>query len=111
MKIQAERLDITYDAVFVQPAFDLPQKIHGLAKSVYDGLKPRFPLDMADFQGLPGTTLGDLGLKVTMFGGQGRWNHSSALSISLKDWRGVDCWILFRPKSSLWRFSALRRRS
>jgi len=71
VKTTLEWMELTYDAEFSVPPFDLPRRDTDLLKSLHQFIHPRFPIRTADMHVFGGTTLSDVCVRVTLFGGNG----------------------------------------
>lgn len=71
MKTTLEWMELTYDADFAVPPFDLPRRDTDLLKSLHQFIHPRFPLRTTDMHVFGGTTLSDVCVRVTLFAGNG----------------------------------------
>ena len=71
MKTTLEWMELTYDAEFSVPPFDLPRRDTDLLRSLHQFIHPRFPIRTTDMHVFGGTTLSDVCVRVTLFGGNG----------------------------------------
>ena len=71
MKTTLEWMELTYDADFSVPPFDLPARATDLLKSLHQFIHPRFPIRTPDMHVFGGTALSDVCVRVTLFGGNG----------------------------------------
>ncbi len=71
MKGSLEWMELTYEAEFSSPLFDLPGRNTELLKALHQLIHPRFPLRTADMHALGGSALSEVRVRVTMFGGNG----------------------------------------
>jgi len=71
VKTTLEWMELTYDAEFSVPPFDLPRRGTDLLQSLYQFIHPRFPIRTTDMHVFGGTTLSDVCVRVTLFGGNG----------------------------------------
>lgn len=71
MNTTLEWMELTYDADFSVPPFDLPRRDTDLLKSLHQFIHPRFPLRTTDMHAFGGTALSDVCVRVSMFGGNG----------------------------------------
>lgn len=71
MKTTLEWMELTYDAEFSVPPFDLPRRDTDLLQSLHQFIHPRFPIRTTDMHVFGGTTLSDVCVRVTLFGGNG----------------------------------------
>ncbi len=71
MKGSLEWMEMTYEAEFSVPLFDLPGRTTELMRALHQFIHPRFPLRTTDLQVSGGNALSDVCVRVTMFGGNG----------------------------------------
>ena len=71
MKTTLEWMELTYEADFSAPPFDLPERATDLLKSLHLFIHPRFPIRTPDMYVFGGTALSDVCVRVTLFGGNG----------------------------------------
>lgn len=63
--------DLTYEANFSMPSFDLPGLGTALLKSLYENINPLSPINTADMHVLGGSSLSDVRVQVAAFNGHG----------------------------------------
>lgn len=71
MKAGLDWMEMSYEAEFSVPLFDLPGRNTELLKSLHRFIHPRFPLRATDLHAFGGNALSDVRIRVTMFGGNG----------------------------------------
>ena len=71
MKTNLEWIEMTQEADFSSPLFDLPERNTELLKALHRFIHPRFPLRSSDMQALGGNTLSDRSVHLTMLEGHG----------------------------------------
>ena len=71
MKASLEWIEMTQEADFSDPLFDLPGRNTEVLKALHRSIHPRFPLRSSDMQALGGNTLSDVSVRLTMFEGHG----------------------------------------
>ena len=71
MKASLEWIEMTQEADFSDPLFDLPGRNAEVLKALHRFIHPRFPLRSSDMQALGGNTLSDVSVRLTMFEGHG----------------------------------------
>ena len=71
MKTSLEWMEMTYEAEFSVPLFDLPGRNTELLKCLHRFIHPRFPLRTTDMHAFGGNALSDVCVRLTMFGGSG----------------------------------------
>ncbi len=64
-------MEMTYEAEFLHPLFDLPSHNIELLKSFYQSIHPQFPLRTTDLHVFGGSALSDVCVRVAMLGGHG----------------------------------------
>lgn len=64
-------IDVTYEAAFSAPLFDLPTRNVAILKAFHETISPRFAISLNDLQVTGGATLGDVRARVVVFGGNG----------------------------------------
>ena len=72
MYYSVTRLDLEVRAVFVRPAFELPQITSKVVTALYDSLRAKHMLGPRDFESYGGASYSDVLLVVKLFSGQGR---------------------------------------
>ncbi len=89
MKGSLEWMELAYEAEFSSPLFDLPGRNTELLKSLHQSIHPRFLLRTRDLHVFGGTSLSDVCVRVTMFGGNGTIEVTAEkLSVSFNGLRG-----------------------
>lgn len=63
--------DLTYEANFSVPSFDLPGLGTALLRSLYEHINPLSPINTADMHVLGGSSLSDVRVQVAVFNGHG----------------------------------------
>ena len=71
MKASLEWIEMTQEADFSDPLFDLPGRDTEVLKALHRFIHPRFPLSSSDMQALGGNTLSDVSVRLTMLEGYG----------------------------------------
>lgn len=71
MLYQTNWLDISYEANFLIPAFDLAKESVSVLNALYRHLAPRYTPRSSDMQVVGGSLLSDLKARITLFGGLG----------------------------------------
>jgi len=71
MRFAAWSIDVTYEAVFATPAFDLASRNVSALRALYEAISPRFPISMQNLQASGGTSVADLRVRATLFNGHG----------------------------------------
>ena len=71
MKTSLEWMEMTQEADFSDPLFDLSGRNTEVLKALHRFIHPRFPLRSSDMQALGGNTLSDVRVLLTMFEGHG----------------------------------------
>ena len=66
-----QRLDLTYEATFAAPSFDLVQTGAQLLRSLHNSLHPRFSISPSDMHALGGTKISDVRCLISVFAGNG----------------------------------------
>ena len=66
-----EWMELTYEAEFSSPSFDLPGSQPALMRSLYHSFHSVFPLRIGDLHAFGGTALSDVSVRVTLLGGDG----------------------------------------
>ena len=69
MEAAIEHMDVQYEVAFSEPLFDLPRRNVEVLESFYNNLKPGYLASPSDMQVAGGTSLSDVKVRVTMFGG------------------------------------------
>ena len=69
MKTSLEWIEMTQEAEFSVPLFDLPGRNTEVLKALHRFIHPRFPLRSSDMQVLGGNALSDVRVQLTMFEG------------------------------------------
>lgn len=71
MYFSAQSMNITYERMFKEPVFGAWKSSVDILECFYKELNPRFPLAMSDLEGLAGTSMSSLLVRVRLFGGSG----------------------------------------
>ena len=71
MKANVECIDVTYDAKFATPAFDLPSNNTSVLKAFYETIHPRFRINTRDMHIAGGNLPSDVHVRITLFNGNG----------------------------------------
>lgn len=71
MKASLESMEMTYEATFSVPLFDLPGRSTELLKSLYRSIHPRFALQTTDMYAFGGNALSEACVRLNLFAGNG----------------------------------------
>jgi hypothetical protein len=71
MRFTTRWIDVTYEAVFAAPAFDLPSRNISVLKAFYEAINPRFAITMNNLQAMGGTSVADVRARIVLFNGSG----------------------------------------
>lgn len=71
MQVTLEWMNLTYEAEFSAPSFDLPGQNTLVLKSLYERINPRYPIRPTEMQVTGGNVLSDVRVRVTLFQGNG----------------------------------------
>jgi hypothetical protein len=71
MQFDTRRLDLTYTLAFAEPLFAVATSLPTILERFHRTIGPRYFVGLDDLQALPGTSLGQVGAKVSLFGGNG----------------------------------------
>ena len=66
-----QQLDLTYEATFAAPSFDLVQTGAQLLRSLHNSPHPRFRISPSDMHALGGTKISDVRCLISLFAGNG----------------------------------------
>lgn len=72
MKASLNKLDLTYEALFSAPAFDLPARNTTLLKALYENFHPEVHIESNDMHVVGGSKLSEVRVGVTLSGGRVR---------------------------------------
>lgn len=71
MLFDSVRIDVTYELAFLKPAFRLAGGLVPLLSALHEELSRRFALNLSEVRPLAGTSMAEVGARVTLFNGQG----------------------------------------
>ena len=71
MQFSTQLISLNYERNFKSPAFGLLESRVSILREFYEKINPRFPLNLSDMVALPGNTLDNIGIKITLFNGNG----------------------------------------
>jgi hypothetical protein len=71
MQFSIDRLNVTYEVAFKDPAFEIAQSAVAILTAFYQRLHPRFGVPLSDLRVLGGNALSELGVRIGLFNGQG----------------------------------------
>lgn len=66
MQFEIERLQLSFDAYFRQPAFDVSISLATVAREVHRSFAASFGVRLSDITSLPGGNLGEVGLRIAV---------------------------------------------
>lgn len=92
MKASLRKLDLTYEASFSAPSFDLPARSTALLKALYENLGSDIHIGPDDMHVVNGTKLSEVHVGVTLLGGLARIDIAAdKLSLEFKGlWNDAD---------------------
>lgn len=91
MEATVERIDLTYEAAFGAPTFDLPLRGSALLKSLYEAIHPRYPIPLTHMQIFGGNAMSDVRVRITLFNGNGSIDVTAdKMFLNFSDVRGKD---------------------
>lgn len=73
MTYQATQLDVSLVRAIAPPRFEIGREVIHLVSSIYQEVSKQFSMSLADIHGLPGSSVADVGVRGTMFGGKFRF--------------------------------------
>ncbi len=82
MKTNLEWIELSLEADFSEPLFDLPGRSTEVLKALHHAIHPRFPLRSSDMQALGGTMLSDVSVHLAMF------ERHGAISVTTEKFSG-----------------------
>lgn len=76
MTYQATQLDVSLVRAVTPPRFEIGREAIHLISSIYQEVSKQFSMSLSDIQGLPGSSVADVGVRGTMFGGKLRFEFT-----------------------------------
>lgn len=69
MRFTTRWMEVTYEAFFAGPVFELPAGQVALLRAFYEAVSPRFAVGLNDLQVAGGASIGDVRARMVLFGG------------------------------------------